>query len=98
MKYFFKVIFTPGCWVQNKSYSAILDAKLNKLMQEGDFYNIDKYHAEIGGIKLWISNHPYASFSMGMERPSRRTILKAHDKLLNDFISKEIIDSTCVKQ
>lgn len=85
LKWFLKVLFTPACWVQNYPYSKDWDEKLKRLLEERRFVNVTYYTAEISGHVVWIANHPYASFSLYREplvRPSRRTILKAMEKLV----------------
>jgi hypothetical protein len=46
------------------------------------FQRTNEYHTHIGGITLWIANHPYASFATKVGgnkiRPHRRTILWAY--------------------
>lgn len=89
LKYFIKVILTPTCWLQNESYSEAWDELLLKLMEEHKFIHINQYVAKIGNVTVWIENHPYASFTffnIVKCRPSRRTILMAHKKLMQDFI------------
>ncbi len=77
------------------SYSAEWDAKLNKLLDTHSFTKIDKYRASLGDTRVWIANHPYASFLPCVEgrgdwgvaieiRPSRATIARAHLKLDHD--------------
>jgi hypothetical protein len=88
VKDFLRVLFTPSCWIQNESYNAVWDFKLNALMKSHRFTNWDGYTARIGEIEVWVANHPYASFSYGGSRPSRATILKAHDKLIIDASSR----------
>lgn len=90
MNDFFRVLFTPKCWMQNEDYSPAWDAHLNKLLDTHEFENVDKHTAEIGGITVWTSNHPYASFhpyghtedTEIKVRPKRSTMLRANDKLV----------------
>lgn len=91
MKYFFKVLLTPSCWIQNDPYSSLWDKKLNQLMRENKFIRDNDYHSKIGGCTVWIENHPYASFTCDLlpeGRPSRRTILKAMDRLQQDYLEE----------
>lgn len=86
-----RIITTPRCWLQNDSYSPALDAMLNNFMSGCNFENIEKHTASIAGVKYWIANHPYASFTLdcGIKgRPSRITILKAYEKLVADKIAE----------
>ena len=92
MKDFLRVLLTPSCWVQNCSYSRMWDAHLQELIAKETFVSIGHYTAKIGGITVWVANHPFASFTPhGLPflnvRPSRATLLKAHDKLLSDVLA-----------
>ena len=40
----------------------------------------------LGDKKIWIENHPYASFVRNSQRPSRITIYKANEKLKSDRV------------
>lgn len=90
MKDFIRVLFTPSCWIQNYQYNDAWDKKLNALMKNNNFIRTSFETATIGDTRVWIENHPYASFSpdsCGIHiRPSRATILKAFDKLIVDTI------------
>lgn len=71
----------------NGQYSPSLDKELNELMRTNQFEYIDHYEAKIGNKRVWIANHPYASFTKtsGDGRPSRLTIVKARRNYLNDI-------------
>lgn len=91
MKYLLKVLITPMCWMQNYRYSETWNTTLNKLLTTNNFEYQDSAHAKIGKYIVWIENHPYASFHPTNNisvRPSRRTILKAYDKLLADIFNR----------
>lgn len=89
------VIFHPFYWMQNNKLHNAWDRELSYLLKTDKFTNITAYHAEIGGFKLWIANHPYSSFTVEIEneppfihtvaRPRRATIHKAYQKLLHDW-------------
>lgn len=69
------------------------DKKLNELLDNNKFVKRDKYTVELGDTNLWVSNHPYASFTLydrkrgtvGEVRPKRMTIYKAWKKLKKDI-------------
>lgn len=86
--YLLRVLVTPSCWLQNYPYSTAWDAELRRLMNTNCFVCEDRYTALLDGRRIWISNHPYASFTPYWEiarvRPSRSTILEAFDKLQRD--------------
>ena len=87
------IIFWPKIWLMNDRYNKDWDKKLNSLMKANKFEQGSEYDATIGGTKVWIANHPYASFSprsLGENikvRPSRITILRAHRKLVSDLLA-----------
>lgn len=87
--WFLKVITTPSCWLQNYKYSVGWDKKLRELLEKEEFTEISEHYAQIGKYKVWVANHPYASFTNKYEaRPSRRTILKAMEKLEHNLYSE----------
>lgn len=77
----------PDYWLQNHTYSKAWDRKLNELLDKYDFTNIGSYTAMLGDTAIWISNHPYASFTpYGRDvRPRRKTILRAWRKLESTY-------------
>jgi len=85
----------PDYWIMNHPYNKEWDKKLKTLMKQHLFTNIDGATADIDGIKLWIANYPYASFTIyeaiGTNfrvRPSRRTIRAAYSHLIHSHLSK----------
>ncbi len=86
-----EILLTPSIWVRPYTYSALWDAKLNHLMDYGEFVIIDTFEATIGGVKVWIANHPYASFmpSSSFIHPKRSTSLKAMKKLKADYLAQQ---------
>jgi len=95
IKYFFKVIFTPSCWIQYYPYFDGLDKEINKLLKEIKFEPFDySGHVKLGDLVLWIKNYPYAAFTITLMdstrvRPSRRTILKSFDIMCKDIFHKD---------
>jgi hypothetical protein len=88
-----KVLFTPSCWLQHADFSSAWDHQLNSLMATNKFIVESPYTARLGQSRVWIANHPYASFTpeMGLPkvRPRRITILKAYEKMMNDVFSEQ---------
>jgi hypothetical protein len=83
------VILHPSTWAQEYRYSEVWDTALNHFMETEKFKDIGEHTATIGGVVIWIANHPYASFSTYGKfhvRPKRATILRARKKLMNDLI------------
>jgi len=80
----------PACWLSQGRYSAEWDKELNRLLECDRFIKIDKFNATIGSVRVWIANHPYASFVMeGMNvRPKRMTVYKAHKKLVREYFEQ----------
>lgn len=90
IKSWFRVLFTPSCWMQNESYSKEWEEELKELMDKHKFSSIGTHTAKLGEQEIWVANHPYSSFTpypkhVGV-RPSRATILEAHDKLIRDWL------------
>jgi len=85
-----RVLFTPSVWLQINPYSEKWDHELMARLHYMRFERCDEYTAYLGDREIWIANHPYASFSprTPIVRPRRITILKAHDKLMNDLLGE----------
>ena len=87
------VFINPNYWIMNENYSKTWDDELKSLMNEHSFTEIGEYQAKLGNTTIWISNHPYASFTnytFGRNisgRASRLTIYKAKQKLDKDKIA-----------
>ncbi len=84
------VMITPSCWLQNEAYDDKWDKQLNQAIDlRIPFRDIQEHNALILDKEVWISNHPYASFTIDIKktfrcqraRPSRAVILKAEDWL-----------------
>jgi len=76
-----RVMFTPGCWIQNHKYDKEYDEWLTNSMLTHQFVEVGPYDAWLNGRTIWIENHPYASFVYKDMRPKRITLLRAMDKL-----------------
>jgi len=81
-----EILLRPSYWSQNYKFSKEVDKSLNYLLDKYEFTNIDECTARLGSTKIWIANHPYASFRIDEFpiknlRPSRKTILRAYKKL-----------------
>jgi len=91
LRYKLRALFTPSCWIQNYSYSHVLDKWYIKQLDTGKrFTNIDDFHATFCGYRIWITNHPYASFRLGDRRPSRATVLRLGDRLDESMFPVEL--------
>ena len=62
----------PNYWLQNYTYNSALDEIINSL--NWDEVEIEsRYHALIDGRRFWVASHPYSSFEVCDEQPSRLT-------------------------
>lgn len=104
LKQWWRVLTTPSCWMQLNTYSAVWDRKLMEAMRHHKFRPAfylddepayaeyakkrDAYNVWLGNYRIWISNHPYGSFRLGVysARPRRITILEAYDKMQEDLL------------
>lgn len=85
-------LITPTCWITvggpfNRNFDKWLNDCIDKKLP---FENVRECSAKIGGVELWIENHPYASFTPYGERrelvrPSRATRLRAHHHLMKEL-------------
>lgn len=81
-------LFRPNYWIMNYSYDETWDTVLNHLLDSHDFViqDDDKYVATLNGLEIWVTNHPYGSFTPWDRRlsqtvrvrPSRLTLVRAH--------------------
>ncbi len=86
MKYFFKILITPSCWIRNYAYNEYLDKFILEAIKNGKVTKSDDpYYCVVSGVKLWTANYPYAygspvSDNVGNSRlPSRTTVFKLHE-------------------
>lgn len=91
------ILTSPSYWLMNYKYSEIWDKELNMLMSKNIFKvnsTYRHYDCELGGKIIWVSNHPYASFTSGISgeyvRASRLTIIKAKRKYDYDILDTDI--------
>lgn len=100
---YLRVLFTPACWVRIYPVSKPWDKELNELMLthnfvvDGDSPVSPHFMVKLGDKVIWVTNHPYASFSeidyteerpfcdRKMVLPKRITALRAMDKLNKDI-------------
>ena len=88
MIHIIKIIFSPSFWLMSNPYNKDWDEKLNELLLEYSFVNITEYRATLWTYDIWIANYPYAAFTYGDMRPSRKTIIKAKGILNKSLFSK----------
>ena len=79
-------------WLMNNPYSREWNNQLNALLDSCVFEGgRPPYTANLGGVEIWIANYPYAAFSPYNPhldvRPSRMTILRAHEHYLRDVLA-----------
>lgn len=88
---FLYFLFRPSWWHQNYPYSKAWSDRLNELMDEHEFESIGSSTAKLGGVEIWVANHPYASFYVyhGIRvLPDRSTRKRAMEKLIRDTVCK----------
>jgi len=94
-------IFRPKFWGMNRQYDKDWDVEFNRLLDEHTFSGIGECTAKLGDTKIWITNYPYASFSLprpflspsfvSSSRPSRLTILRAKKQFDRDKLRLQIL-------
>lgn len=77
-----RALLKPSCWLQNHHYSKWWDEELTRLIGSERLDVAGRCTAKIASRTVWISNHPYASFTPYEDatpevRPKRSTILWA---------------------
>jgi hypothetical protein len=95
IKYWFKSLH-PSYWFPLDTYDSKWDKWLNEAMDKDKFVVISDFEASISGVKIWIANHPYGSFTpypspteplpLSSSRPKRSTVARAWDKLMQDSL------------
>lgn len=67
----------PSFWIMIHTYSSGLDRAINSLLDEGVVpQRLDKWHAKLGHLTLWVANYPYGYAEHLGKRPSRKTIYR----------------------
>lgn len=88
-----RYLFKPSYWIMNNAYSKELDEYMINLAYNNKFESVSSYRAKLGGVSIWIENHPYASMipeNLSGVRPSRRTIEALHKKYIKDTLEAEL--------
>lgn len=77
-------VFHPSYWMMNHPYSRRWDTILRDLLARGKYEKPGNFTWNVGGISVWVENHPYASFQPEEVniRPSRLTIHEARKVFL----------------
>lgn len=78
----------PNTWVRNYAACKHWDEALNRLMDTHTFTDYDGYSASLGRCRIWVENHPYASFHKRdmCALPFRITSDRALAKLIREVI------------
>lgn len=89
MKILKKILNYINPFTPNYPYSEEWDYILNGYLDKYNFTKCTDHTAMLGDIKVWVANHPYASFTpyeclsnLGKVSASRDTIDKAHKKYI----------------
>ena len=79
-------------WVRNTMYDQALDEWFQACLSEDVlFTDIGEYTAKLKGVLVWISNYPYASFTVGGSGlPSRYTAYRLQKHLMRSRIQEYI--------
>lgn len=97
LRSFLFFLFKPSYWSAIKPVCEGLDEALFILMEKHKFKRIDRYCVEIGGLRLWIANHPQSSFDDGTGSiPSRWCRYQAHKKMVLDLAEEK--RAKCIKE
>lgn len=69
MKYLQKIyeyiwcLFAVSYWIQRKKYNKVYDDWCKDQLKDGiTFTDLTEYTVKMNGVKVWIANHPFASF------------------------------------
>jgi len=86
----FLLSISPKYWYMQYPYSKEWDDSLTALMDTHKFVYRSVHTCQLGPVVVWIANYPYAAFvaykpEMDV-RPSRMTIVRAHQKYIVDAI------------
>ena len=94
MKYLFRILTTPSCWIRNYPTNKQLSDKINKLIECVDtkiLVHDGGYKISLGNLDLWNANYPYGSYRLydnkGYGMPDRCTTFRLCDKI-NEEIFK----------
>lgn len=82
IKAFFRILFTPSCWIRLKSTNKFLSARINEAIDnECPILAIDNYNVIIDGMIIWIENYPYSCGWVQGQRgmPDRTTVFRLFD-------------------
>ena len=78
------------CFIVIRPYSREWDNRLLELMAEHKFVRTGDHTATLGGLCVWVANHPYGSFTPYRPkleiRASRATTMLAMRKLISDTL------------
>lgn len=80
----------PSYWSRNSPYSEAWNQELIRLMDGNTFEPVTQHTVRLGGILLWIGNHPYASMQphdgpLPELSAKRITIYRAWQKMQKDI-------------
>lgn len=82
IKMFFRILFTPSCWIRLKETNRFLSARINEAIDnECPITLIDDYHIGFDGMIIWIENYPYHYGWVVGQRgmPDRATVFRLAD-------------------
>lgn len=98
LKEFTFAIFSPTFWIVDGQFSRDYDNWLLDQIKTGKFAEMGTHTAKIGGVTLWVANHPFSSFGvykygdspiLKSLRCSRLTKMLAYRKLIKDALNQQ---------
>ena len=84
------VIFDPRFWLRNERVSREWGELLEAQLDVSDISALGPLYANIGGVKVWIENWPYAYGSRAHSSclPPRRTAIRLRKAVDSALLSK----------
>lgn len=90
-------LFRPRHWSRGHPTNLKWDAFLLDAVKSGGILPVDQYTVLIGGVEVWVGNHPYASFtpyrSSVKVMPTARTV-----DILTDIILEKVVHDASQKE
>lgn len=77
-----RYIFKPSFWSMLNPYSSSLDGHILKHIENNEVKIISEYYVKCGSASIWTANYPYSYATFKGCRPSRNTIEKLREHIL----------------
>lgn len=83
IKAFFRILFTPLCWIRSDSTNKFLSARINSAIDNNCdvILRNDGFYVIMDDMLIWIKNYPYGYGSVPGQRgmPDRTTVFRLAD-------------------